>query len=72
MLRKLIGFAVLAVVAFFVFRLAIGLLGVAFGIGLVLLKLAFIGLVIYWVLKLIAPSTARKVDDMIKGERPLA
>jgi hypothetical protein len=72
MLRKLIGFAVLAVVAFFIFKLAISLLGVAFGIGLVLLKLAFIGLVIYWVLKLIAPSTARKVDDMIKGERPLA
>ena len=72
MLRKLIGFAVLAVVAFFVFKMAISLLGVAFGIGIVLLKLAFIGLVIYWVLKLISPSTARKVDDMIKGERPLA
>ena len=67
MLRKLIGFAVLAIVAFFIFKLAISLLGVAFGIGLVLLKLEFIGLVIYWVLKLISPSTAQKVDEMIKG-----
>jgi hypothetical protein len=72
MLRKILGFAVLAVVAFFVFKLALSLFGVAIGIAFFLLKLALIGLVIYWVLKLIAPSTARKVDEMIKGERPLA
>jgi hypothetical protein len=72
MLRKILGFAVLAVVAFFAIKLALSLLGVAFGIAFMLLKLALIGLVIYWVLKLVAPSTARKVDDMIKGERPLA
>ncbi len=72
MLRKIIGFAVLAVVAFFLFRLAISLLGVAIGVGFFLLKLALIGLVIYWVLKLVSPSTARKVDEMIKGERPAA
>lgn len=72
MLRKILGFAVLAVVAFFAIKLAFSLLGVAFGIAFMLLKLALIGLVIYWVLKLVAPSTARKVDDMIKGERPLA
>jgi uncharacterized membrane protein len=71
MLRKILGFAVLAVVAFFALRLAFGLLGVAVGLAFVLLKLALIGLVIYWVLKLVAPSTARKVDEMIKGERPV-
>ena len=71
-MRKILGFAVLAVVAFFAIKLALSLLGVAFGIAFMLLKLALIGLVIYWVLKLVAPSTARKVDDMIKGERPLA
>ena len=48
-----------------------GLLGFAFGAAIVLLKFALIGLVIYWVLKLVAPSTARKVDEMIKGERPV-
>ena len=72
MLRKILGFAVLAVVAFFVFKLAISLLGVAVGVAFFLLKLALIGLVVYWVLKLVAPSTARKVDEMIKGERPAA
>jgi type III secretory pathway component EscR len=72
MLRKILGFAVLAVVAFFALRLAFGLLGVAVGLAFVVLKLALIGLAIYWVLKLVAPSTARKVDEMIKGERPAA
>lgn len=72
MLRKILGFAVLAVVAFVLFKLAIGLLGAAISIGFFLLKLALIGLVIYWVLKLVAPSTARKVDEMIRGGRPLA
>lgn len=72
MLRKIIGFAVLAVVAVFVFNLALSLFGVAIGVAWWLLKLALVGLVIYWVLKLIAPSTARKVDEMIKGQPPQA
>ena len=71
MVRKILGFAVLAVVAFGVLKLAFGLLGFAFAAAIILLKVALIGLVIYWVLKLVAPSTARKVDDMIKGDRPI-
>ena len=71
MLRKILGFAVLAVVAFVALKLAFGLLGFAFAAAIILLKFALIGLVIYWVLKLVAPSTARKVDDMIKGDRPI-
>ena len=72
MLRKILGFAVLAIVAVFAFNLALSLLGVAIGVAWWLLKLALVGLVIYWVLKLIAPSTARKVDEMIKGPPPQA
>lgn len=67
MLRKILGFAVLAIVAVFLFNLALSLLGVAIGVAWWLLKLALVGLVIYWVLKLISPSTAQKVDEMIKG-----
>lgn len=72
MLRKILGFAVLAVVAFVLFNLAMSLLGVAMSIAWKILQFALIGLVIYWVLKLIAPSTARKVEEVIKGERPIA
>lgn len=70
MLRKIIGYAVLAIVGFFVLKLALSLLGFAFGVAWMLLQLALVGLVIYWVLKLIAPSTARRVREMISGDRP--
>jgi hypothetical protein len=69
MFRKLLGFAVLAVVAYFALQIALKLLGVAFGLAMTLLQLALVGVVIYWVLKLIAPSTARKVDEAIRGDR---
>lgn len=72
MLRTILGLALLAVVAVVVLRLAFGLLGFAFGAAIFLLKLALIGLVVYWVLKLIAPSTARRVEEMIKGQKPAA
>lgn len=67
MLRKILGLAVLAVVAWFALKIAFSLLGVAAGLAITLIQLALIGLVVYWVLKLISPSTARKVDEMIKG-----
>ena len=69
MLRKILGFAVLAIVAYFALQLAFSLLGVAFSLAITLLQLAAVGVVVYWVLKLIAPSTARKVDDVIRGQR---
>jgi hypothetical protein len=71
MLRTILGFAVLAIVAIIVMKLAFGLLGFLFGAAIFLLKLAAVGLVVYWVLKLIAPSTARRVREMIAGEQPV-
>jgi hypothetical protein len=70
MLRKILGFAVLAVVAVVVLNLAFGLLGFAFNLAILLLKLALGGVVVYWVLKLISPSTAQRVNEMISGDRP--
>jgi uncharacterized membrane protein len=72
MLRKILGFAVLAVVAMVALNLAFGLLGSLFGLAMWLLKLALVGVVIYWVLKLISPSTAQRVKEMISGHRPPA
>jgi hypothetical protein len=68
MLRKILGFAVLAVVAMVV----LNLVGTLFGLAMWLLKLALLGVVIYWVLKLISPSTAQRVKEMISGNRPPA
>jgi len=70
MLRKVLGFAVLAVVAFIVLKLALKLLSIVMGLAWTVLMLALVGLVIYWVIKLISPGTARRVKDMISGEGP--
>ncbi len=68
MLRKVLGFAVLAVVAFFVLRLALWVIRITLGLAWTVLMLALVGLVVYWVIKLISPSTARRVKDVISGE----
>lgn len=69
MLRKVFGFAILAVVAYIVLRLALSLLGVVMHLVWTVITLALVGLVIYWVIKLISPGTARRVKEMISGER---
>lgn len=68
MLRKVLGFAVLAVVAYFVLRLALWVVRITLGLAWTVLMLALVGLVVYWVIKLISPSTARRVKDVISGE----
>jgi len=68
MLRKVLGFAVLAVVAYFVLRLALWVVKITLGLAWTVLMLALVGLVVYWVIKLISPSTARRVKDVIAGE----
>ena len=68
MLRKVLGFAVLAVVAYFVLRFALWIIGAVFSLATTIIMLAMVGLVVYWVIKLISPSTARRVKEMINGE----
>jgi uncharacterized membrane protein len=68
MLRKVLGFAVLAVLAYFVLRLALWVVGVGLHLVWTIVMLALVGLVVYWVIKLISPSTARRVKDAISGE----
>lgn len=71
MIRTILGFVILAVIAIVVLNLAFSLLGFLAGAAFFLLKLALVGLVVYWVLKLIAPSTARRVREMISGDQPV-
>jgi len=68
MLRKVLGFAAFAVVAFIVIRLALWVIKISLGLVWTVLTLALVGLVVYWVIKLISPSTARHVKDVISGE----
>lgn len=67
MLRSILGFAILAVVAWLALKIFFGLLSGFMGLLVTLLWLAAIGFVVYLVLRVLSPSTANKVRDMIKG-----
>ena len=69
MLRNLFGFAVLAVVTIFLLKVVFGLFGLVLGLLGAVLWFAFVGFMIYLLLKLFAPETAARVREMIAGER---
>jgi hypothetical protein len=67
MFRSIIGFAVLAFVAWLALKLVFGIVGSLFGIAATVLTLAVIGFFFYLALRILSPSTADRVRDMIKG-----
>lgn len=67
MFRSIIGFAILAVVAWLGLKLVFGIVGSLFGIATTVLTLAVIGFFFYLALRILSPSTADRVRDMIKG-----
>jgi hypothetical protein len=67
MFRSIVGFAVLAVVAWLALKLVFGILGSLIGLAMTVLWLAAIGFLFYLALRLVSPSTADKLRDMIKG-----
>ncbi|TFG52640.1 MAG: hypothetical protein E4H37_05405 [Gemmatimonadales bacterium] len=69
MLRNLVGYAVFAVVALFLVKVAFGLLGIVWSLFWTVVVFAAIGFVFYFILRLISPRSADKVDDMIKGKK---
>jgi hypothetical protein len=69
MLRNLFGFAVLAVVTVFLLKVVFSLFGLVLGLLGAVLWFAFVGFMIYLVLKVFAPGTAARVREMIAGER---
>lgn len=69
MIRNLFGFAVLAVVTLFLFKILFSLFGLVLGLLGAVLWLAFVGFLIYLILKVFAPDTAARVREMIAGAR---
>ena len=67
MFRSVIGFALFAVLAWLGLKIMFGLLGGLIGLAMTILYLAAIGFLIYLVLRVVSPSTAAKVRDMIMG-----
>jgi hypothetical protein len=71
-MRTILGYAIIAIIGFFAIKVVFGLLGFAITLLVNLLWLAAIGFVLYLVLKVIAPGTAQKIHDAIKGKEPPA
>ena len=69
MLRSILGFAVFAVVAWIGLKIVFGLLGGLIGIAMTVLWLAAIGFLFYLVLRMLSPSTADRLRDVIKGRQ---
>ncbi len=69
MIRSVVGFAGVAVVAMIALKLLGGLFGFAISIFMMLLWLAFWGFIIYLILRVISPSTADRVRDTIRGNK---
>ena len=67
MFRSILGFALLAIVAWLALILVFGIIGSLFGIAMTVLTLAVIGFFFYMALRILSPSTADRVRDMIKG-----
>ena len=68
MIRSLVGYATFAVLGVFAIKLAFKLLGMAVGLFWTLMWLAFVGFVFYLILRLVSPSVADRVQEMIKGK----
>ena len=67
MFRSILGFALFAVIAFFALKLVLGLFGFAVGLAMMLLVWAAFGFIIYLAIRLISPSTAARIREMIRG-----
>lgn len=69
MLRSLFGFAILALVTIFLLKVVFSLFGLVMGLLGTVIWFAFVGFMIYLVLKLFAPEAAARVREVIAGER---
>ena len=67
MFRSIFGFTIVAVLAWLGLKIVFGILGGLIGLAMTILWLAALGFLFYLVLRVVSPSTADKIRDMIKG-----
>ena len=61
MIRRIVGFVALAIVALVVLKIALGLLGVVIGLSVSILVFAAMGYGVYLVVRLVSPKTADRI-----------
>lgn len=69
-MQKLLGYSLLAITAMVLWRVLTGLFGMLIGLLFSLLWLAFVGFVIYLIIRVFSPSTADRIQEMISGKKP--
>ena len=67
MVRTIGGFAVLAFVAVLGFRLLVGVFTTLTALIITLVWWAFLGFVVYTILRIFAPGLAQRIRDTIRG-----
>ena len=67
MIRRVLLFAVLAIAALIVIKVAFALLGVMIGLAVAALVLAALGYFFYLLLRVVSPKTADRVREIIRG-----
>jgi hypothetical protein len=72
MIRTILGYAVLAIVALILLKVAFTLFGLVLGLAITVLVLAALGYGMYLVLFFISPGTAARVKAFVigQGNRP--
>ena len=69
-MQQLMGYSLLAIVAMLLWRVLTGLFGMLVGLLFSLLWLAFVGFIIYLVIRVFSPSTADRIQEMMSGKKP--
>lgn len=69
-MQKLVGYSLLAIVGLFLWRVLTSLFGMIVGLLFSLLWLAFVGFIIYLIIRVFSPTTADKIQEMISGKKP--
>ncbi|HXG97925.1 MAG: hypothetical protein E6J91_19630 [Deltaproteobacteria bacterium] len=67
MIRKILGFAAIAIVALVVLKIALGLLGLFIGLTVTVLVLAAMGYGFYLVVRVLSPASAARIRTVIRG-----
>jgi hypothetical protein len=71
MLRTIFSIGLVAILGLLAFRFIFGLFGVAMGLFMWLLflalKIALVGLVIYFIIRIVSPETARRLRERWSG-----
>jgi hypothetical protein len=72
MVRRVLGYALLAVVVILVLRVALGLFGFLVGLAVTILSLTVVGYGSFLILRAMSPGTASRLRDLIAGLRARA